>query len=79
MDRKAAKVLAIRVREALLSEAWRSLIIWAEGSRRALDVRARKKEGSESSALSSAESKKASASAASEVGASSGAFRNSVR
>ena len=79
MDRKAAKVLAMRLREALLSEAWRSLIILSGGSRRALDGRARKEEGSGSSALSSAESKKASASAASEVGASSGAFRNSVR
>ena len=38
-------------------EAWRSRIIWAEGSRRALDGRARKEEGSGSSALSS--SKKA--------------------
>ena len=55
---KLAKVLAKRLREALLSEAWRSRIIWAEGSRRTLDGQARKEEGSGSSALSSAESKK---------------------
>ena len=76
-DWKAAKVLAMIVREAQSSEAWRSRSSWTEGSTggRVLEVKV-----SDSSALSSEESKKASASAASEaVGASSEVLRSSAR